>query len=103
MIFAYFSYNSFCSDLSLLRNDPLIHLFSSLTWWPTNTVGHLFTIVSNCTGVHQCHRLPVSFQKDVPVRIGAAFSVCTVSSTKGLKEERLCTTEGHGKKGEMAG
>jgi hypothetical protein len=39
----------------------------------------------------------------VPVKTDAGFSVCTVSSTKDLKEERPCMIEGRRKKGEMAG
>jgi len=51
----------------------------------------------------QCHIPSALFQKDAPEMTDAGYSACTVSSTKGPKEERLCKTKGCRKKGEMAG
>jgi len=61
------------------------------------------TNASISAGGQTCHRLSVSFQKDVMAKTGAESLVCTDSSTRGLKEERPCMTEGCRKKGEMVG
>jgi hypothetical protein len=71
-------------------------------------VGHPFLFVFK--QIHKkaqegrtCRKSNEHLLKDVPVKAGAGFLICTVSFIKGLKEERFCKTKDHRKKGVMAG
>jgi hypothetical protein len=51
----------------------------------------------------KCQRSFGEFQRGALVKTDAKFFTYTISSIMGLREERLCKTEGHRKKGEMVG